>query len=231
MGRAKKRVQPDPAKVVAYLRVSTGEQADSGLGLAAQRAAIEAEALRRGWHVVAWHEDAGISGKNLDRAGITAALADLAEGTAAALVVAKLDRLSRSLLDFAGIVERSRQEGWGLVALDLGVDTTTAAGQLMANVLAVFAEFERRLIGERTRDALAAKKAEGAVLGRPSTIPEEVVARIVADHAAGAGWSEIARNLNSEDIPTGQGGARWHPSTVRYVYLAATADLARTSVG
>jgi len=222
VGRAKKSVKADSTHVVAYLRVSSQEQADSGLGLAAQRATIEAEAARRGWNIVAWHEDAGLSGKTLARAGLTAALADVEEHRAAAIVAAKLDRLSRSLLDFAALMDRARRGGWGLVALDLQVDTTTPGGEMMANVLAVFAQYERRLIGQRTRDALAALKADGASLGRPTGLPAEVLDRIVADHAAGAGWSELARALNAEGVPTAQGGARWHPSTVRYVCLAAT---------
>lgn len=88
-----------------------------------------------------------------------AALEAVEGGQADALCVAKLDRLSRSLLDFAGLMERSRKRGWSLVALDLGVDTSTPSGEMMASVLATFAQFERRLIGERTRAALAEKRA------------------------------------------------------------------------
>ena len=222
MARSRKRDEVDPSKVVAYLRVSSQEQADSGLGLAAQRSAIEGEAARRGWTVAAWHEDAGISGKSLKRPALAAAIEDVEEGRAAALVVAKLDRLSRSLLDFASLMESARAGGWGLVALDLQVDTTTPGGEMMANVMATFAHYERRLIGQRTRDALGALKASGASLGRPRTLPAEVLNRIVAEHEAGAGWSEIARRLNVDNVPTAQGGARWHPSTVRYVCLAAS---------
>jgi len=223
MARARKQAQVDHSKVVAYLRVSTDEQADSGLGLAAQRAAIEAEAARRGWDVVAWHEDAGVSGKSLNRPGVAAALGDVEQGRAAALVVAKLDRLSRSLLDFASLMERARSGAWGLVALDLQVDTTTPGGEMMANVMATFAQYERRLIGQRTKAALAAKKAQGINLGRPRTMPAGVLARIVAAREAGEGWSAIARALNADGVPTAQGGVCWHPSTVRFACMAAQA--------
>lgn len=209
---------------MAYVRVSTGEQAASGLGMAAQRAAIEAEAARRGWTIVAWREDAGLSGKSLDRPGLLAALADVEEGRAAALVVAKLDRLSRSLLDFAGLMDRSWKAGWAIVALDLGVDTTTAQGELMASVFSSFAQFERRLIGQRTKSALAVKAAQGVKLGRPRSLPDEVVDRIVRLHEAGEGWTAVARVLNAEQVPTAQGGASWHPATVRYVYFAERGD-------
>jgi DNA invertase Pin-like site-specific DNA recombinase len=219
-------------RVVGYVRVSTAEQADSGAGLDAQRAAIIAEATRRGWELVTVEQDAGASGKTIDgRPALGRALDAVDSGKASALVVAKLDRLSRSLLDFAGLMERGRQKGWALVALDLGVDTTTPAGEMMANVLASFAQYERRLIGQRTKDALAIKRAQGVRLGRPSMVPKSVVVRVVAAHSAGATITEIAQRLTDEKVPTVQGGVRWWPSTVRAVLhsQAAEAWQARTS--
>ena len=75
-------------------------------------------------------------------------------------------------------MERSRKQGWALVALDLGVDTTTPSGEMMANVLAVFAQFERRLIGQRTREALVVKRRQGVRLGRPRVMSPDTVAEI-----------------------------------------------------
>jgi DNA invertase Pin-like site-specific DNA recombinase len=166
--------RPAPAgTATAYLRVSTEEQADSGAGLDAQRAAIETEAARRGWTIIAWHVDAGVSGKSLNRPALMEALADVREGRAASLVVAKLDRLSRSLLDFAGVMADAQRAGWNLVALDLGLDLSTPSGEMMASIMAVYAQFERRLIGQRTSAALAAKRAAGVrrtrCSGPPST--------------------------------------------------------------
>ncbi len=132
-------------------------------------------------------------------------------------MVAKLDRLSRSLLDFAGLMERGRKKGWALVALDLGVDTTSAAGEMMANVLVSFAQYERRLIGQRTRDALAVKRSQDVRLGRPRTLPEDVRARIVAERAAGRSLRAIASGLDVDGVATAQGGSRWHASAVRAV--------------
>ena len=91
----------------------------------------------------------------------------------------------------------------------------------MAQVLAVFAELERRLIGERTKAALAVKRAQGVKLGRPQTLNVSVVERIVAAREAGGTWSAISRQLNEDEIPTAQGGRCWYPATVRYVALAA----------
>lgn len=208
-------------RVIGYARVSTDEQAASGAGMAAQRAAIAAEAERRGWTVVELVEDGGWSAKDLRRPGIARTLELLAAGEADTLVVAKLDRLSRSMLDFAGLMETARRQGWAVVALDVNVDTTTPSGEMVAGVTAVVAQYERRLIGQRTRDGLAAKRAQGVRLGRPSTLPRAVAARIAAERAEGRTLGAIADALNAEGVPTGQNGKQWYPSSVRAV-LAAT---------
>ena len=202
-------------KVVGYTRVSTQEQADSGAGLEAQRAAIESDAARRAWTLVAIHEDAGASGKSMDgRPGLQQALAAVEGDEASGLVVAKLDRLSRSLLDFAAIMERARRNGWSLVALDLGVDTSTPAGEMMAAVLATFAQFERRIIGQRTRDALAVKRAQGVQLGRPRSISADTVDRIRILRAKGLTLAGVSDELNRSGVPTPTGRGSWHPSGV-----------------
>jgi DNA invertase Pin-like site-specific DNA recombinase len=216
----------DCKRVLAYLRVSTDEQRDSGAGLAAQRAAILAECERRGWHLLDVIEDAGYSAKDLKRPGVRIALDVLADGGADALVVAKLDRLSRSMLDFASIMASAQKQGWGLIALDCAVDTTTPAGEAMANVLATFAQFERRLISQRTKDALAVKRAQGVRLGRPRQLPGRVVNRVKREHDQGRTLAAIATGLNEDQIPTAQGGKQWWPSTVRAVLRSLEHDKA-----
>jgi DNA invertase Pin-like site-specific DNA recombinase len=173
-------------------------------------------------------EDKGFSAKSLERPGITRVLEQLKAGAADALMVAKLDRLSRSLLDFAGLMERARRQGWALVALDLGVDTSTPAGEMMANVLATFAQFERRMIGQRTKDALAQKKAAGVRLGRPRSLPDEVVRRIERSRAEGLTLQAIADMLNTEGVGTAQGGSLWRPSSVRAVLTSTERDSKRS---
>jgi DNA invertase Pin-like site-specific DNA recombinase len=202
--------------MIGYTRVSTEEQSQSGAGLEAQRSAIEAEAQRRGWEIH-WVSDDGYSAKNLRRPGIQAALAALKSGQAEGLVVAKLDRLSRSLLDFATLMNRAQREGWKLVALDLGVDTASPSGEMMANVLASFAQFERRLIGERTKNALAVRRKQGVRLGRPTTVPASVQDRIQEQRGEGLTYRQIAQALNRSGIETAHGGRQWHASTVRAV--------------
>jgi DNA invertase Pin-like site-specific DNA recombinase len=213
-------------RVLGYVRVSTGDQADSGAGLEAQRAAIRVACEQRGWELVGVVEDAGFSAATLVRPGITEAFDVVESGGASVLLVAKLDRLSRSLLDFAAVMERSRRRRWALVALDLGVDTTSPAGEMMANILATFAQFERRLIGQRTKEALAIKKAEGVRLGRPRMLTAEVVERVWRMHRRGASLRKIALRLNNESVPTAHGGARWHASTVSAVIRSVKAERA-----
>jgi DNA invertase Pin-like site-specific DNA recombinase len=212
-------------KTIAYLRCSTDEQADSRAGLDAQRAAILVEAQRRGWNEadVTFIEDAGFSGKDLHRPGIEAALDALRHHKADTLVVSKLDRLSRSLVDFAGLMAQASRERWALIALDLNVDTSTPAGEAMAAMLATFAQFERRLIGQRTKEALAVRKAQGVRLGRPRMIPADVVQRIVAERSAGRTLRAIADDLNRDAVPTVMGGRRWWIATVQGVLSQASA--------
>lgn len=216
-------------QVAAYVRVSTDEQGESGAGIAAQRAAIEAECERRGWEIAAWFEDVGRSARNLNRPAIRSALETLKRGEAGGLVVAKLDRLSRSMLDFTVLMARAQRERWAIVALDAPVDTTTPAGEAMAHVLATFAHFERRLIGQRTKEALAARKAAGtlkAPCGRRRA-GGEVVERILAERSRPrpTSYRAIAEQLNAEGIPTSQGGARWYASSVQAAERAAAATV------
>lgn len=212
-------------RVVAYRRVSTGQQVDSGAGLDAQRTAIESEVARRGWNLVAAFEDAGLSGARVDsRPGLLASLALVESGGAEGLVVSKLDRLSRSMADFAALMERSRRHGWVLVALDLGLDTSTPAGEMMANVLATFSQFERRLIGQRTSEALRAKRAQGVKLGGPRVVDDVTVQKMSALRASGASYRQIARSLKEEGCAAPRGGSSWHPDSVRRVLLSRADD-------
>jgi len=155
------------------------------------------------------------TGRDLRRPGIRAVLGALQSGRARALIVAKVDRLSRSMVDFTTLMDRSSREGWALVALDLGVDTSTPSGEAMANVMATFSQFERRLIGQRTKEALAVKRAQGVRLGRPPVLSQELVDRLRRERASGATLQAIADGLDRDGIPTAQGGRNWWPGTVR----------------
>jgi DNA invertase Pin-like site-specific DNA recombinase len=214
------RMSTENLRAVGYIRVSTDEQTDSGLGLEAQNAAIQDEIARRGWDLVQVFTDTA-SGRSLSRRpGLEGALTTLESGGASALVVSKLDRLSRSTKDFATLMDRAQTRGWAPVVLDLGVDTTTPAGELVASVMVSVAQWERRAIGQRTREALAAKKAQGVTLGRPRQLPEAVRRRIARMRNRGLTFRAIAEALNLKGVPTAQGGAKWYASTVRKVLAA-----------
>jgi DNA invertase Pin-like site-specific DNA recombinase len=141
----------------------------------------------------------------------------VASGEVDGLIVAKLDRLSRSVAHFSSLLEQFRARGWGLVILDLGIDTTTIIGEAAATMAATFAQMERRRIGERTREALAIRKAQGAKLGRPPLPPDELSLDISRMRAQGLTLHAIAQRLNSAAVPTLRGGKEWRPSAVRAV--------------
>lgn len=210
-------------RAVGYGRVSTREQAENGGSLDAQRSVIEAECVRRGWRLGEVLMDPGMSGKDMRRPALSKALGLLARGDADVLVAAKLDRLSRSVLDFAGLVQRAQAEGWQVVVLDVGADTSTPAGEMLVNVMAAFAQYERRIIGQRTRDGLAVKRAQGVRLGRPPSTPEWVVRRIVRERERGWSLAKIAHRLTRDKVATAQGGKRWYASTVSAVLARAAA--------
>ena len=211
--------------VIGYTRVSTEEQASSGLGLEAQRDTITRYAEAHGWDVV-WYEDAGLSAKSLDRPHLQAALARLhvppKRRDVDGIVVAKLDRLSRSVVDFAGVLELARARKWAMVAIDLGVDTSTPTGELVANVMMSVAQWERRVIGERTSAAMQAAKRQGRHMGRVSVLPASTGDRLLILRATRT-LDGTAAQLNAEGVTTAT-GATWSANTVAKVQrrLAAT---------
>lgn len=217
--------QNETLRAVAYLRVSTGEQADSGAGLEAQLATVSAAAASRGWQLVSVQTDAGVSGSVpvAERPALSAALALLEAGEADVLLVAKSDRLARSVVGLTGLLDQAEQADWSLCVLDSDVDTSTASGRLVASMLGCIAEWERRVISERTRSALAARKAAGMRLGRPVTLAAETRERVAALRGEGLTLQQVADRLTSEGVRTARGG-QWHPSTVAGVLRSLELD-------
>lgn len=213
---AKKKEQRIKPLALAYIRVSTTEQAEHGASLDAQRNTLTVEAERRGWdlEVIA---DEGLSAKSLKRPGLQAALSRLDAGDADYLLAVRLDRVSRSVADFAGLLDRSNKKGWGLVLTDSNIDTTTTAGRFTGNVMASAAQYERELIGDRTREGMAQRRAEGVHIGRPRTIDESTTRLIESLRREGLSMAQIAGKLNSDSVPTAHGGSKWYPSTVKRV--------------
>jgi DNA invertase Pin-like site-specific DNA recombinase len=227
------------AVAVGYVRVSTGEQAAGGLGLEAQRGAIEAWAARSEARLVGIHADAGLSGGRADnRPGLGAAVEE-ACGRRAALVVQSLSRLARSTRDAIAISARLERAGADLVSLSERIDTTTAAGRMLFRVLAVLSEFERDLIAERTSTALRIKRLRGEYtggdcpygwrLGRDGITLEPVrreqvlIATARELRASGLSLRAVGRRLMERSMPPRHGGS-WHAKTVRGLLTARGAD-------
>ena len=216
-------------RVLGYVRVSTDEQARSGLGLADQRNTLTAAALRNGWKLVDVVVDEGHSAKSLDRPGLLSVVDRVVAGEASTIAVAKLDRLTRSLVGLSELLDWSDRLGVALVALDIGLETSTINGRFMARMIATVGEWEREQIADRTRAAAAVRRSAGMKMGRAGvrdTMPD-IALRIQDARSGGASWQAIADELNHDEIATVRGGSLWRVSAVQaaagYIRPAARA--------
>lgn len=217
---------------IIYTRVSTAGQVEEGVSMEAQRARAVAWAQANGYQVAGSFSDAGISGKRTgNRPGLQSALTTVCGVRRNVLVVYSLSRLARSTKDAIAIAERLEKAGADLVSLTERIDTTTAAGKMMFRMLAVLAEFERDLVSERTKAALAHKSAKGERVG---TVPfgfrlADDGVKLLADRgeqrtrsdlrslrASGMSWRAVAENLNSRGILT-KTGRLWTWQTARKI--------------
>lgn len=216
-------------KVIGYIRVSTEDQAEFGVSLEAQRTKLEQYAALYELELVAIIEDAGVSGKTLNRDGLQQALGALDAHQAEGLLIAKLDRLTRNVRDMGDLLENYFAKQFNLLCVAEQIDTRTASGRLMLNLLTSVAQWERETIGERTSAALRHKQANGEHVGSPGlgyqmvegklkAVEAELatVKRIIELRKSGETLQSIADTLNADDVPTKRGG-KWHPSTVTYV--------------
>lgn len=206
----------DGNRAVAYLRVSTDDQST---GIEAQRAAINLIAKQRGLEITAEFVDESVSGslEIPDRPALLEALGLLTTKQADRLIVSKLDRLARNTIVALQLDKMAERQGWAIVFGDLDIDTSTAAGKLQLSMFASFSQFERDRISERTREALAVKRAQGVRLGRPVELPPDVIKRIRKEHKAGKSLRAIAAGLTADAVPTARGGAVWQSSTIQKV--------------
>ncbi len=155
-------------RVIGYVRVSTNEQAENGVSLAAQEQKIRAYCKGNGWKCIAVIRDDGYSAKDLKRPGLQHILDELARKTGrfSGIVVTKLDRLTRSVRDLVRLTDLADKHKVALVSIQEAVDTGTATGQLFRNIVTSISEWERGVICERTRKALAYSDAMGNASGR-----------------------------------------------------------------
>src|ERR1700726_1570575 len=182
-----KPIVPKPQRCAIYTRKSTEHNLDLEFNsLDAQREACEAyikSQAHEGWRLVPdRYDDGGLSGASLDRAALQKLLADVRGGKIAIVVVYKVDRLTRSLADFAKLVELFDQHGVSFVSITQSFNTTSSMGRLMLNVLLSFAQFEREVIGERIRDKVAASRKKGIWMGGWTPLGYEVRDRKLLIH-------------------------------------------------
>jgi site-specific DNA recombinase len=235
-------------RAVGYARVSTEEQAREGLSLPDQVAKMNAYARLYEIQLVGIELDEGISAKKLDRPGVLRSLAMIDTNEADGLLVTKLDRLSRSLRDWNGLIDDyfGEKPGKKLWSVSEHVDTTTASGRMMLNMLMLVAQWEREVISERTRDGLQYRIRTGSRTGKvlygkavdpadprvskgdknPVGLMDEpaelaAISLMVTLRQAGSTYREIATDLTRRGIPTRDGGERWDHSTVRKILKRA----------
>lgn len=215
-------------KAIGYIRVSTQEQATSGYSLDAQKAKLEAYAALYDIELTDIVIDAGVSAKSLKREGLQRVLTTLDNGGADAVLIFKLDRLTRSVKDWNVLIEKYFTNK-ALLSVSDQIDTRTAAGRLCLNVLMSVAQWERETIGERTSTALQYKKSQGQHIG---SVPygyeaiDKTLAVVESEAAAialikdmkeqGLKLQAIADELNAQNIPTKRGG-KWYPTSVKNV--------------
>jgi DNA invertase Pin-like site-specific DNA recombinase len=206
------RVAGRVPRVVAYIRVSTEDQA-RGLSLESQRERVADAVAQRGWELAGVECDRA-SGKSTRRPAFQRAVAALDAGEYDAMMFVRLDRLSRSIKDFCLLVERARTKGWAIVSLEPDVDMTSPFGRMFAQLMVVFAELERSLIGERQKESIAARKRAGTYRPPPVLMSREVEERIAHLASEGFGARRIARQLELEGFRPPR-ASRWQPSTVQ----------------
>jgi DNA invertase Pin-like site-specific DNA recombinase len=223
---------------IGYIRVSTEAQANDGVSLDAQRSRIAAWAEANGYELGQVYVDAGLSGGRADnRPGLQAALTHACREKAA-LVVYSLSRLARSTKDAIDISEHLAKAGADLVSLSERIDTTTAAGKMVFRMLAVLAEFERDLVGERTSVAMQHKRARREYTGgktpygwrlasdgvnlEPVKTEQAVIARARRLRAKGLSLRRIGERLAARGVRQRNGSA-WHPQSVKVVLEARAA--------
>src|SRR5215470_13549372 len=207
-------------RAIGYVRVSTDKQADHGVSLEAQEAKIRAMAVVQGAEAIELIVDGGESAKNLNRPGMERLLALVDQRKVQTVIIAKLDRLTRSVKDLAELLERFQRRGVALVSVAESLDTGSAAGRLVINIMTAVSQWEREAIGERTRDAMNHKRSNGERVGNiaygfrlsadrkqlePDPAEQTILGRIRELKGLGLTTRQIADLLNREGFSTRRG--------------------------
>jgi len=214
-------------KAIGYVRVSTDEQAKEGVSLDNQKARIKSLCNAKDWELMEIYIDEGKSGKDLRREGVQKLIEDTKARKFDVVVIYKVDRISRSQRDLWYLLDDVFEpNGVGFVSVNEPFDTTSAIGKACLGMIGVFAQLERDLISERTKDALQFKKSNGDVLGTPALgfsatrdeIDDElaIVRYVKKLRREGLVLRKIAEILTAEGYQTKRGG-KWYAGTVKYL--------------
>lgn len=239
MKARRQRTTKAEGMVLGYVRVSTEEQT-SGVSLAAQESRIAAYASAMDWAISEVVTDAGVSAKSLQRPGMTKILEAVRRGEVERVVVLKLDRCTRSIGDLSYVLDLFTKHGVALVSVGETLDTSTAAGRMVVNMLGVVAQWERETIAERTAGALSHKRRERTVYGpvafgyrrAGSQLVEDPVERAALAEAvrmdrAGHSFREICRMLEGRQVQPRRAKI-WHAASVRAMLRSRIATEAYT---
>lgn len=217
-------------RAIGYVRVSSDKQAIGGVSLEAQSGRIRAMATVQEVELLETIVDAGESAKTLNRPGMARLLSMVDAKQVQTVIVAKLDRLTRSVRDLADLLERFERRGVALVSVSESLDTGTAAGRLVLNVMMSVAQWEREAIGERTREAMRHKREKGERVGtvpfgfqlaadgrtiQPREDEQRIVATMQALRANGLTLRAIAAAMNRQGQTTRRGSAWRHQYIAR----------------
>ena len=221
-------------KAIGYARVSTDKQADRGVSLEAQTEKIRAMAVVHNAELVDIIVDGGESAKSLNRPGMERLLALVDSGAVEAVIVAKLDRLTRSVKDLCTLLERFERREVTLISVAESLDTGSAAGRLVLNIMTAVSQWEREAIGERTRDAMNHKRTNGERVGNiafgyrlssdgvhvePEPAEQATIAAVAELRSNGMSLRRIAKDLNRRGMRTRK-GSEWRLESVARVASA-----------
>ena len=207
-------------QAIGYVRVSTEQQADSGLSIAAQRVKLEALATLNDYQLIDVVVDAGAGAKSLDRPGWQRVMDAVHARQVGAVLIAKLDRCTRSVADLALLIDTFSRRGVALISAAESLDTSSAGGRLVVNVLGAVAQWEREATAERTSAALQVLKAQGRATGGVAPYgfqfidgrrewhqgEQETHAAIIEHRRAGLSWAKVVDKLNATGHRTRTGG-------------------------
>jgi site-specific DNA recombinase len=228
--RLKEPTNGESGRAAVYVRCSTQHQAETGNSLSSQETYLRAFAAAKSWRIVKVFRENGFSAKNTERPALQELLAAVKAGKIDAVAIYKLDRLTRSVRDLCDLVVFLKKYHVELVSLTESLDTSTASGMLLVNILGSIAQWEREIISARTRAALQRKREHGQIYGPtplgfrrkgnrllPDAKRLAVVEDIFAMRKSGKTLQAIANSLMSQRIAAPRGGRVWGPETVRIV--------------